>query len=102
MLEDFKCPLSEVALIEEWVKKEDDTCPPCLIAPLASWYIDRLNQANRQDLAQELQTVYEEADILTIARKLDTIKQEVGSDTRKDLEDYDCMAQIFESDEEEI
>lgn len=97
MLEDFTCPLSSIESLEEWVSKENDkNCPPCLIAPLASYYTGVLENAGEQALANELKSVFETGDILTIVRNMDYIKKCVGEKIKQDLENLDCMVQLHE------
>lgn len=96
--EKFECPLSKVESIEAWLKggEKDGNCPPCLISPLAAHYVGKLEDVGRTDLAGRLTSVYEKTrDALTIAKEMDRIKAEVGGDLRKELEDFDCMAQTF-------
>jgi len=101
LIRDFKCPLSEVKSIEEWMKngKTKEDCPPCLIAPLSSYYLGTLKEAGEDKLAEELQAVFEQGDILTIAKKLDTIKGVVGEALSKQLIDLDCFAQSYKQDD---
>lgn len=95
-LDDFICPLSKVESLEKWISKDvdDDSCPPCTITPLASYYLGVLEDAGEAKLAEELQQVYSEGDLLTIARKMDKIKAEVGGNLKSDLKKLDCFAQV--------
>lgn len=99
----FACPLSKVALLEEWVQTNPpDSCPPCLIAPLASYYLGILQEAGEQELATELENTFHDGDALTIARSMDKIKASVGSTIKTNLENLDCMAQIHKESTEQI
>jgi len=99
-IKDFKCPLSEVESIEKWVAKGEtkEDCPPCLIAPLSSYYLGALAEAGEDKLATELEQAFEQGDILTIAKKLDNIKSEVGEALRAELREMDCFAQVFKQE----
>ena len=94
---DEKCKI-ELKPISEWIKSKEG-CPPCLVAPLASYYLGALNEAGETQLAEELVKAYESADILTITAKLDSIKGNVGEALQKQLRNLDCYAQTFKPDE---
>jgi len=96
---DFVCKIS-IKPIEEWVgeKPTDGSCPPCMIAPLASYYLGTLQKAGETTLASELEATYESGDILTISRKLDNIKGDVGEALKQELRNLDCFAQSFKPD----
>ena len=97
-IEGFECTLKDIRPIVEWVKGKkphEEGCPPCLIAPLSSYYIGALEGAGEKKLVSELKQVFEEGDILTIAQKLDTIKTDVGEALKKQLRNLDCFAQTF-------
>ena len=102
LIRDFKCPLSEVQSIEEWMEKGETgtDCPPCLIAPLSSYYLGTLREAGEDKLATELEETFNKGDLLTIAKKLDNIKGEVGEALRAELKDLDCFAQVFKQNDE--
>jgi hypothetical protein len=94
---EFKCMLSKVESIEDWINRgdKDGNCPPCLIKPLASYYVGVLEEARLQDKAENLKSVFEGGDILTIAQTMDKIRSEVESELKEKLRDFDCMAQSF-------
>ena len=103
-IEDFKCPLPKIESVEKWVQRkptDENDCPPCLIAPLSSYYLGALNEAGEGKLAEELKEVFNSGDILTIARKLDSIKSEVGEALKNELKDLDCFAQVFKPQQDE-
>ena len=84
--------------IREWVedkKAGKEGCPPCLITPLAGYYLGALQEAGETKLAAELEEVFGEGDVLTISQKLDTIKADVGEDLSNQLRKLDCFAQTF-------
>ena len=98
-MDDFMCNI-EVRPISEWVndkKSHKEGCPPCLIAPLSSYYLGTLEEAGETKLATELKQLFEEGDILTISKKLDSIKTNVGEALRKQLRNLDCFAQTFKA-----
>jgi hypothetical protein len=94
---DFTCHLKTVSPVLAWIERGDvdDNCPPCLLAPLASYYLGALNDANELIHASRLQEVFEGGDLLTIARVMDKIKADVGDRLKFELETLDCMAQSF-------
>jgi len=99
-MEEFKCNI-KVKPVAEWVDGEpsDETdCPPCLIAPLSSYYLAALEDAGETKLATELKELFEKGEVLTIAEKLDSIKTDVGDALSKQLRNLDCFAQSFKPD----
>lgn len=92
---DFVCKITP-ELIEDWVQSgPEEECHPCLVAPLSSYYLGTLEKAGEKKLAEELTQVFEEGDMLTISKKLDNIKNNVGEALRKQLINLDCFAQTF-------
>ncbi len=97
-MDDFKCDI-EVRPVADWaVDEKAKGCPPCLIAPLSSYYLGALHEAGETKLAAELKQLFEEGDVLTITKKLDSIKIDVGEALRKQLRDLDCFAQTFKAE----
>ena len=94
-IDDFACLLSKIESLEAWFSVEDDeeSCRTCKLQPLASMYVGELEEAGEQDLADGLKATFEEGDILTIAKVMDTIKASVEDNTRKSLEKLDCFTQ---------
>ena len=72
-MKDFKCNLTEIKPISQWVK-DGEGCPPCLIAPLASHYLGVLENSGMFAEATKLKNVYEGGQLLTICEELDRIK----------------------------
>ena len=93
-MKDFTCDIKEVKPIETWIEDKEG-CPPCLIGALSGYYLGTLEEAGETILASELKEVFEEGDLLTISKKLDTIKTNVGEAVRNQLRDLDCFAQTF-------
>ena len=95
-MDDFVCDI-KVRSVVEWVTDQtiSENCPPCLIAPLSSYYLGALEKAGEKKLASELLEVFEAGDLLTISKKLDTIKADVGEALSTKLRDLDCFAQTF-------
>lgn len=102
-MNDFVCPIKEVRSVLEWVKEKtiSENCPPCLITPLSGYYLGVLEEAGETKLASELQKVYAAGDVLTISKKLDTIKADVGEALSTKLRNLDCFAQTFKPDKAE-
>ncbi len=97
-MEGFVCN-RVVKPIAEWVREENTKqCPPCLVKPLASSYLGALNAAGPEAAPQvaKLNEAWDTADMLTIAKALDTIKLEVGENLKKELVELDCFAQSYE------
>ena len=99
-MKDFTCQLKVTKKVTDWVRenKDDENCPPCLIAPLASYYMGVLEKAGEQKLADKLKKTYEDGSLLTTCQELDRIKSEVGEALGKELIDLDCFAQSYKPD----
>ncbi len=99
-IEGFSCPVEKIKSVEEWANGPEtkENCPPCLMAPLASMYLQTLREAKEDGLATQLERVFEDGDLLTIARFLDSIKSDVGEPLRNDLRELDCFAQVHKQD----
>ena len=100
-MDNFVCNI-EVRPVAKWVFDEQankEGCPPCLIAPLSSYYLGALEKAGETELAAELKKAFAEGDILTISKKLDNIKTDVGEALSKQLRNLDCYAQTFKPDD---
>lgn len=98
-MEGFRCELNEVKPILTWMqeyKEGEEPCRPCMIAPLASFYVGVLDQAGEKEKSDKLKAVFEEGDGLTICRELDKIKSEVGEAVREELVELDCFTQTYE------
>lgn len=99
MDKDFVCSI-KVRPVLEWLEDENSPgCPPCLIAPLSSYYLGALEQNGETKLAGELKSLFEEGDALTICKKLDTIKSDVGDSLKQQLRNLDCFAQTFKPED---
>lgn len=101
-IDGFTCKIKPVSL-EKWVQEYLDkgeqpgqNCAPCTIKPLAGFYLGTLEEAKATRQVTELKKAWETGDLLTIARALDTIKQEVGDNLKPDLIELDCYAQSGE------
>lgn len=97
-MEGFRCELEKVQPVAEWMQEYeegDEPCRPCMIAPLASFYVGVLKKAGEEERANQLTKVYEEGQGLTICEELDRIKSEVGDSVRKELVELDCFAQSY-------
>ena len=103
-IEGFSCTIKVKPMVD-WIQEEDErVCHPCLLKPLAAYYLGTLreNKADLKapDMAKSLEGAWESADALTIAKELDKIKSEVGDDLRKDLTTLDCFTQSYEGEVE--
>jgi len=104
MIDDFVCELSKVLSIKDWFERGEtkDSCPPCMITPLASYYVGVLEEVGETELAEHLKQTYEQGDALTIAEELDRIKLDAGTELKSELEKLDCMAQSFKKSTKKI
>ena len=96
-LDDFQCRI-KVRPVKDWFNDPvvtEGNCPPCLIAPLSSYYLGALEAAGEKAMANELKQSFVDGDILTIVQKLDTIKASVGKELSNKLRNLDCFAQSF-------
>jgi len=99
-MDDFVCNI-KVRPVADWVNDKptsEKDCPPCLIAPLSGYYLGALEKAGETELAAELKKTFAEGDTLTISKKLDSIKTNVGEALKKQLRNLDCFAQTFKPD----
>jgi len=97
-IEDFVCQ-RQVRPIENWIEDEtEEKCNSCLLSPLAGYYLGELQDAGEDKLAKELENIFAEGDVLTIAKKLDSIKSVVGEPIRQNLLNLDCLAQSYYDD----
>lgn len=101
-IEGFECAI-KVKPIVDWVQEEDEkVCRPCLIKPLANYYLGTLQESKAEpkvgELVKNLEKAWKSADLLTIAKELDKIKSEVGDDLRKELVALDCFTQSYEEE----
>jgi hypothetical protein len=99
------CPI-ELETMEDWVQGEDpDLCRPCMLAPVAAWYKEVLEENGRQDLLEQMEKTAETLDMedtdqaLTFAKELDRIKESVEGPVRERLKGFDCLAQTFDPNE---
>ena len=84
----------------DWIKGETpDNCPPCLIKPLAEFYLGALADAGETKHIERLTEAWETEDILTIATAMDNIKAEVGEPLKQVLRGFDCSAQTLKLSE---
>ncbi len=100
-MEDFECPLPTIKSVEDWVKEPEtaESCPPCLLAPLAGYYLGTLEAAGETEKCEELKAAFDTRSVLDIARVLDSIKSNVGAKLKADLLQYDCFAQVYKQSE---
>ena len=98
-MEGFTCKL-KTKTVTDWIRenKDDPSCPPCLIPPLASYYLGALEKAGEKELAAQLKKVFEDGSLLTTCQELDRIKSEGGEALGKELIDLDCFAQSYKPD----
>jgi len=98
----FVCQLSKVESLEEYFSKEygeKGECRPCRLQPMAELYLGVLEDQGETERAADLINAYESGDILTIAKAMDTIKSNVGDETRDQLVNLDCIGQTIGAEE---
>ncbi len=99
--EEFKCTLKEIKSIEKWLEEgktkneEGENCPPCLLAPLGSFYLGVLEENGLKKEAEGLQDIWKDQDGVKAARMMDDIKKRVPEEIRKKLLEIDCSAQSY-------
>jgi len=95
-MDDFVCK-TPPKTVEQWIQQEEtpEHCPPCLLQPLGDMYVGVLEEAGAQPQIDTLQREWKSDSILTKARALDKIKDEVGEPIKKQLIALDCAAQSF-------
>ena len=100
-IEHFKCPLPEIKTVEEWATGPNtkENCPPCLITPLAGYYLGTLEAAGEIEKAKELKAAFDTGEVREIAKTLDSIKSGVGEKLKEELLQYDCFAQVYKESE---
>lgn len=83
----------------KWVQQssDDGVCRPCLLAPVTQWYMDALNTSGLNNLAAELEGAVDGGE-LTLATKLDEIKDRVSPDVKNRLREFDCHAQTYKGE----
>ncbi len=99
--EEFKCTLKEIKPIKDWLaagktKNElGENCPPCLLAPLGSFYLGILEENNLVAEAKGLQDIWKDQDGEKAAELLDDIKTRVPENVKAKLLEIDCAAQSY-------
>lgn len=86
----------------EWAQNDGKECKPCVLIPSIQWYKEELKDAGHEDLATALSEAIassaEGEEGITIAKKMDDIKQAVPDQLRKRLLDFDCATQTYSRD----
>lgn len=92
-------PCSSVISMRDWLEQpsEGGVCRPCLLPPVIQWYMDVLNTAGRNDLAAELEGAVDGGEV-TVATKLDEVKERVSPDVKGRLKEFDCHAQLYKGE----
>jgi len=100
MLDDFKCTTPPKP-VEAWIQQPetDEHCPECLLQPLGNMYLGALEEANAIKQIDSLKEAWKSKDLLTIARTMDRIKDEVGEPLKNKLIDLDCFTQGYKETE---
>jgi len=79
----------------DWAKEDaGDACRACELPVTVQWYVDELKAQHQDGLADDLAQAGESADPLTVAEKLDKIKESVDPDLRTRLVDFDTATQV--------
>jgi hypothetical protein len=94
-LNDGSLECGDLLPMSEWLENEKEgECRPCTIAVMIGDYQKILKEANRQDLAEGFSLLETSEDpVKAAADFMDSVKAEVGPDTRESLLLFDCMAQ---------
>ena len=101
LIDDFSCARTVMPVVD-WLKRGDEgkNCPPCLLHPLAEYYISTLEESGAKEQVVTLRKAWDSKDELTIAAAMDKIETEVGDDIRRNLIKLDCFGQSFEIEDE--
>ena len=93
--EEHTCP--NLVPNAKWVQQAEnpDNCPPCLLKPLAEFYLGLLEEEKLDDQVKKLTDAWATEDVLTIAKARDNIKEVVGEPLKKKLKGFDCSAQTI-------
>ena len=87
----------------EWIEGEtEEECRSCLLPPVVQWYNEELKERGLTEEVNKLEASVEEADPAGIAKTLDEIREAAPEELRTRLLDFDCAAQTFEGDIEEL
>jgi hypothetical protein len=84
-----------------WIKEPTKDCRPCTLGVVASWYRDTLNQNNMAEKARDLEAKAEQLDPVAFCEELDRIKEQTP-ELREDLLNFDCAAQNYKFEGEEV
>lgn len=94
-IEGFTCKKTPEP-VAKWIQEKDEkVCHPCLLKPLASYYLGELEKAGAKPQIVKLEKAWDTADVLTIAQAMDSIKTEVGDDLKNALVALDCFTQSY-------
>ena len=87
----------------EWLEVgTEEECRPCLLPPVVQWYNEELKERGLTESVEKLEAAVEEADPAGIAKTLDEIREAAPEEVRTRLLDFDCAAQTFVGDIEEL
>lgn len=87
----------------EWLEGgTEEECRPCLLPPVVQWYNEELKERGLTEEVSKLSAAVEEADPAGVARTLDEIREAAPEELKTRLLDFDCAAQTFEGDIEEL
>lgn len=94
-------PCASIIGMRDWIQQPDNdgVCRPCLLAPVTQWYMNELQGKGLNDLAAELEGAVN-GDEITLATKLDEVKDKVSPDLKARLKEFDCHAQLYKGGED--
>lgn len=85
----------------DWLEAEVSSdevalCRPCVLPLLNVWYVETLEEDGHPQLAQELRNLAEDSGItpVTLAARLDQLKDQVPASVRDRLAELDCAVQV--------
>lgn len=86
----------KVWVAEDTGKKE--SCRPCMLPPVVSWYESELEETGRADLAGQIKKTRLAKDTTPdkVAGVLDFVKTQVQGSLLDRLREFDCSAQLNE------
>ncbi len=96
-LEVEECHCDTLKPMAEWLSEEDKEgqCHECILTPVAEFYLGALTDEKAEPQIKRLNDAWATADLPTIGKAMDQIKNEVGDSLKKRLINFDCLAQMY-------
>lgn len=89
--------------MREWIAQDTgkESCRPCMLPPMVSWYESELEEQGRGDLAGKIKKTRMAKDTSPekVAGALDFVKTQVQGSLLDRLKEFDCSCQLNEPEE---